>query len=68
MRRENGETTADAFRCRLCGDVIGVYEPLVLCTSSDSYITSRAAEPALDPSWTYYHRLCFGQHDGFSGA
>jgi hypothetical protein len=69
MRREKGGMTTDSFRCRICDDVIGVYEPLVLCTGSGSRITSRAAESALDLSGgTYYHRPCFEQQNGFSGA
>jgi hypothetical protein len=50
----------DTFRCAHCGDVIGVYEPLVECQDSHSRTTSRAAEPGLKATdGSYYHRRCF---------
>lgn len=56
--------SAEAFRCRLCGDVIGVYEPLVECVNSHLRATSRAAEPDLNGNGVYYHRLCFEERHG----
>jgi len=46
-------------RCQHCGDVIGIYEPLVLLSESGRRETSLAAEPELSgaPS-PAYHRAC----------
>jgi hypothetical protein len=52
-------------RCRYCGDVIGVYEPVILTLPEGAHRTSRLAEPDLftgDGDW--YHELCFGLADG----
>jgi hypothetical protein len=55
---------SSSFSCRLCGEVIGVYEPLVACESSHTRTTSRAAEPGLQAQdGTYYHRTCFSEHN-----
>lgn len=53
--------TMEHFRCNGCGDVIGVYEPLVLaCGESDTRTTSRAAEPDLKAGESaHYHRNCY---------
>lgn len=51
------------LRCRRCGDVIGVYEPLVMCENSHSRTTSQAAEPGLNMAGIYYHRPCFAERD-----
>lgn len=46
-------------RCQHCGDVIGVYEPLVLLCASDRRETSLAAEPDLAAgASSAYHRAC----------
>lgn len=53
------------LHCRMCGDVIGVYEPLVMCEDSQSRVTSCAAEPGLlAMEGVYYHRACFLEPDG----
>lgn len=46
-------------RCHHCGDVIGVYEPLVVMTETGTRETSLAAEPDLTgvPS-PVYHCAC----------
>jgi hypothetical protein len=50
----------ECFRCEGCGDVIGVYEPLVLCSGKSVRTTSRAAEPGLGGSNdAHYHRDCY---------
>lgn len=50
----------EAFRCKHCGDLIGVYEPLVVCTKDLARTTSRAAEPNLEANGaTHYHRACY---------
>ena len=46
--------------CRHCGDVIGVYEPLVLETASGRHETSLAADPDVVQSVRPgYHRACY---------
>jgi hypothetical protein len=48
------------FRCQSCGEVIGVYEPLVVREEDGARTTSRAAEPDLKASGgTHYHRDCY---------
>ncbi|MFZ1154485.1 MAG: hypothetical protein WAN93_06230 [Solirubrobacteraceae bacterium] len=48
------------FRCRSCGEVIGVYEPLVVRDENGAHTTSRAAEPDLQAiAAAYYHRDCY---------
>jgi hypothetical protein len=47
------------WRCAHCGDVIGVYEPLILVDESGERLTSRAAEPELAQiEGRQYHRAC----------
>jgi hypothetical protein len=49
----------EPFRCRGCGEVIGVYEPLVVEGPHGARATSRAAEADLRTSATaHYHREC----------
>jgi hypothetical protein len=48
------------FRCQSCGEVIGVYEPLVVREENGVHTTSRAAEPDLQAiAAAYYHRDCY---------
>jgi hypothetical protein len=47
----------EPFRCVACGELIGVYEPLVVQTAGASRTTSRAADPDLRAG-AYYHRGC----------
>jgi hypothetical protein len=50
----------EPFRCRRCGELIGVYEPLAVADEQGIRITSRAAEPGLgDYEAIYFHRDCF---------
>jgi hypothetical protein len=54
------EEPFDPFRCRRCGEPIGVYEPLAAAGEEGIRITSRAAEPDLDGrNAIYCHRDCF---------
>ena len=47
-------------RCDACGDVIGVYEPLVHSAGGFAWHTSRAAEPGIDvASGRRYHLACY---------
>ena len=46
--------------CAHCGDVIGVYEPMVVVGPQVLVETSLAAEPALaDTAGQPYHAACF---------
>jgi hypothetical protein len=48
------------FRCQGCGEVIGVYEPVIAYDGSGARTTSRAAEPDLRANAAaYYHRDCY---------
>jgi len=50
---------AGRFVCEVCGDVIGVYEPLVMRTGENERKTSRAAEPELQArDGAYFHSEC----------
>jgi hypothetical protein len=49
------------FFCRWCGDVIGVYERMIIGTDTDHRTTSIAAEPDLAPCEGQYHFHCFEQ-------
>lgn len=50
----------DFFRCQDCGEIIGIYEPVVAYDSSGTRTTSRAAEPDLRASAAaFYHRDCY---------
>jgi hypothetical protein len=52
--------TDQIFSCSRCGDVIGMYEPLILVEESRARQTSRAAEPALARErGLHYHRECY---------
>ena len=55
-----GEGRFERVRCVHCGDVIGVYEPLVAYAGGLPRETSRAADPdvALEGA-DLYHRECF---------
>jgi hypothetical protein len=59
-----GREAAGPPRCRHCGDVIGIYEPVILRLPGGDHRTSRLAEPDLfgdERDW--YHELCFGLAD-----
>jgi hypothetical protein len=46
--------------CGHCGDVIGVYEPLVVLLEGEARETSRAADPQLAAErGEHYHRDCY---------
>jgi len=51
----------DVLRCRHCGEVIGVYEPLIVSTGGRARETSRAAEDHDEARLRgdCYHRGCF---------
>jgi hypothetical protein len=48
------------LRCAQCGDVIGVYEPLILVTNGSPRATSLASDPAVSRApGEPYHRACY---------
>jgi hypothetical protein len=50
----------DFLICDKCGDVIGVYEPLVLIVDGQPSETSQAARPDdTDGANERYHRACY---------
>lgn len=51
-----GGGVPDRLRCRLCGEVIGVYEPVIVGVEAGWRETSVAAEPHLDGDC--YHGQC----------
>jgi hypothetical protein len=52
------------LRCKRCGEVIGVYEPLVKLLDGRAYETSRILEPvSSDRGGDYYHRACYERLD-----
>lgn len=47
-------------RCRHCGDVIGVYEPMIVITDGQARKTSKAAEKETAlPRGECYHHACW---------
>ena len=51
---------SERLRCAHCGDVIGVYEPLVAFAGQRARETSVAAESlSADGAADYYHRACY---------
>ncbi len=51
---------APAPRCELCGEVIGVYEPLIAIRDGQARETARSAEPEVaDSASSCYHRTCY---------
>ena len=61
MSRDTQPETHRLPRCAHCGDVIGVYEPMVMLTGSEALHTSYAAQPDLSPHSDYYHGACHAQ-------
>ncbi len=54
------ERDPEILRCEHCGDVIGVYEPIVVRAGELVRETSRAAEPGLPLAHAeHYHRECY---------
>jgi hypothetical protein len=61
----NSTHTAGALvRCQTCGDILGVYEPIVLVEPWGQRQTSLAAEPELrDSAPVCLHRACADDRD-----
>jgi len=52
----------------VCGDVLGVYEPvIVLCADQPARRTSRAAEGTLPHTGMVMHEHCYLSHSSPSG-
>ena len=52
-------------RCNHCGEIIGVYEPLITLMEGQALETSRAVEPLAGAMGTrIYHRACYEHHHG----
>jgi hypothetical protein len=48
------------MRCGRCGEVIGIYEPVVLLIHGSARTTSAAAEPRVgDKPGPHFHRACY---------
>jgi hypothetical protein len=56
----------DAPKCAHCGEIIGMYEPVIVVQAGEVHETSRAAELGLTPvaRW-HYHRQC---HEALQAA
>jgi hypothetical protein len=57
---------SEMLRCAHCGDVIGVYEPLVALVDGQALETSRTVEGfSSATAQTCFHRACFYElHNG----
>lgn len=52
--------TENSFNCAECGELIGVYEPLVIVGADTTRETSRSADRELAPATgCLYHRACY---------
>lgn len=58
----------DNLRCRHCGEVIGVYEPMVAFREGHPHVGSRltlaSGEDGEDGEDCYFHRGCFVERHG----
>jgi hypothetical protein len=51
------------LRCTHCGEVIGVYEPLIAISDGRAYETSLAAgAPGAGHKTGCFHRVCYDAH------
>jgi hypothetical protein len=58
-------SACETIRCLGCGDVIGVYEPMVLVLDDEAHVTSGAAANRQIPAHARrFHAPCFGLLDG----
>jgi hypothetical protein len=57
-------SSSETIRCRLCGEVIGVYEPMVLLLDDEARVTSGAAANRPIPAHARrLHAACFALLD-----
>jgi hypothetical protein len=53
------------LRCESCGELIGVYEPLVRVLDGRAHESSRLLEPQLTGrNGECFHRACYERRDG----
>jgi hypothetical protein len=65
MAPETDSPGRPVTRCARCGDVIGVYEPLVHVVEGVGHHTSRATEPRIvDEAGPLYHGYCYEPDQG----
>jgi hypothetical protein len=66
---ETQRATLPPPRCELCGEVIGVYEPLIYVHANGVHESSRAASPGLSAgaSGSLYHAACYEPSSGGDG-
>jgi len=63
MRPRQYWTMTHDWRCILCGNEIGVYEPMLIVGEDGERETSRAAEPELVVGEErLYHSACLARH------
>jgi hypothetical protein len=53
----------DPWRCALCGDVIGVYEPVVIVEAAHEYVGSPLTLRADGPDGERYHQAWAAPRD-----
>ena len=59
----------ERWHCAHCGDVIGIYEPVVVIMEGEHRLTSRAAEPDLPYiRGAHFHRECHKKQRGPSAT
>lgn len=58
-RRRSVPQMDEEVRCEHCGDVIGVYEPLVAIVDGEAVHTSRAALAGAPVRGPHFHGSCF---------
>ncbi|HEX8714886.1 MAG TPA: hypothetical protein VF706_04880 [Solirubrobacteraceae bacterium] len=49
----------ESFRCRHCGEIIGVYEPMVVIVDGEPVYGSRAASTTPHGDALRFHGTCF---------
>lgn len=55
----SGHAQHSDAHCSACGDVIGVYEPMLVVMEEELFVTSRAAaRDSLPPGARRYHLSC----------
>jgi hypothetical protein len=65
--RDPAMSARETIRCQRCGDVIGVYEPMVLLLGDEALVTSGAVADQLPTPARRLHATCFGLLDGNPG-
>jgi hypothetical protein len=66
--REHEAAGEAPLRCVKCGDIIGVYEPVVHISGGVAHRTSRAADPEILHARAVYHADCWDPDGSQSGG